>query len=213
MDPEKYWRERSQRSEKQQETSFAQGCYEFLRNKEAKTILEVGCGDGRDTIYFAKKGYVVTAVDVSVIALNILKNKIAIEKINKIEIPITVTNQDIRSLSFAENSFDIIYTHLSLHYFIDKETKNIFKGLYDLLKKGGYIFVKCKSLKDPHFGKGKEIEKNVFNQNGKQRHFFDQQYMKECLTNFNMLSLKKTSGRYSTYEDHTSAFIEAIATK
>ena len=208
---QQYWQKRTERKEKQDPTEFAKKCAEFLKDKSYKTLLDLGCGDGRDSIYFAKSGYEVTAVDVSPVALQILQKKINEEKITNIKI----IEQDLQNVHFPENSFDVICAHLSLHYFIDEQTVHIFKNLYKLLKQNAYLFIKCKSIEDEEFGKGKEIEKNVFmTKENYVRHFFDEEYMKEGLADFKIIKIEKTRGTYKgLLGEKTSHFIEAIATK
>ncbi|MDW5564328.1 MAG: class I SAM-dependent methyltransferase, partial [Methanomassiliicoccus sp.] len=36
-----------------------------LRSHDVKTVLELGCGQGRDTWYFARNGMTITALDYS----------------------------------------------------------------------------------------------------------------------------------------------------
>ncbi len=206
-----YWKKRTERTEKRDPTEFAKQCIEFLKDKSRKTLLDLGCGDGRDSIFFAKKRYKVTAVDVSPIALQILKKKIHEEKITNIKI----IEQNLQDLQFPESSFDIIYAHLSLHYFLDEQTEQIFKMLHKLLKRDGFLFIKCKSTEDEEYGEGKEVEKNVFvREENYVRHFFDEEYMKQKLSNFKIIKMEKTKGRYEGLQgEKTSHFIEAIAKK
>ncbi|MBI5002982.1 class I SAM-dependent methyltransferase [Candidatus Woesearchaeota archaeon] len=211
LQQDQYWKKRTERKEKRDPTEFAKQCIEFLKDKSRKTVLDLGCGDGRDSIFFAKRGYEVTATDVSPVALEILNKKINEEKITNIQ----VIEQDLQNLQFPESSFDIIYTHLSLHYFLDEQTEQIFKMLHKMLTRGGFLFIKCKSTEDEEFGKGKEVEKNVFvTEENYVRHFFDEEYMKQKLSNFQIINIEKTKGTYEGSQgEKTSHFIEAIATK
>src|SRR3989338_8769959 len=205
---QEYWKKRTERKEKRDPTEFAKQCAEFLRDKSSKTLLYLACGDGRDSIFFAKQGYEVTAADVSPVALQILKKKISEEKITNIKI----IEQNLQNLQFPENSFDVIYAHLSLHYFLDEQTTNIFKNIYKILKQDGFLFIKCKSIEDEEYGKGKEVEENVFvTEENYLRHFFDEEYMKEKLARFKIIKIEKTKGTYEgLHGEKISRFIEAI---
>ena len=65
--------------------------------------------------------------------------------------------RSLSKINFNNNSFDIIYAHLSLHYFTDKITTKIFNKLYTILKPNGIIFIKYKSVKDTLYGQGEKI--------------------------------------------------------
>jgi 2-polyprenyl-3-methyl-5-hydroxy-6-metoxy-1,4-benzoquinol methylase len=50
-------------------------CYEeFVKNKVQK-ILELGCGQGRDSLFFASKGLEVHAIDSTKVAIEDLNDK------------------------------------------------------------------------------------------------------------------------------------------
>ena len=84
-------------------------------------------------------------------------------------------------LPFRDNTFDVVYARLSLHYFRDSVTKEIFKEIHRILKPDGRLSFLCKSTGDSFYGKGEEIEKDLFEYEGYMRHFFTENYAKECL--------------------------------
>ncbi len=178
----------------------AKRAYELIKTRGLKTLLDLGCGDGRDAIYFSKKGLKVTAVDFSEGAINKLKSQT--DQINCVL-------EDIRNIQFKDNVFDVIYARLSLHYFDDQTTKNIFDNLSRILKKGGLIFVKCKSTDDPLFGQGEKVGENMYKKEHL-RHFFTREYMAENLKRFRIIKMRRTSSYAS---GKRSAFVEGVATK
>jgi len=191
-------------------TNFAEETIDFLKNKQTKTILEIGAGDGKDSLFFAKHGYKVTATDISETAIDILKEAVKAQNIKNI----TTIVEDTKNLTLQQK-FDAIYANLSLHYFTDKETTKIFENLYNHLNQNGYIFINCKSTDDFLYGKGKELEEDVYEYKEKIRHFFSKQYLKEKLTNFKIVRLESTAEKHTTIEENTntSNFTKAIAQK
>lgn len=110
-----------------------------------------------------------------------------------------------------DNSFDVVYAHLSLHYFDDETTKKIFKKISFILKPGGYLFVKCKSTDDKLYGVGKKIGIDMYQKKGEWlRHFFSKRYMEEMLVDFKIIKIRKSSSVYHSYK---SSFIESFAKK
>lgn len=200
MSKDKAWQNRWANNDKWPESRFAKRVFSFLKNKKVSTLLELGCGGGRDAVYFTRKGLRVVALD----SFESEKQQTKLQQAG-----IKFINKDIADINFKPNAFDVIYAHLSLHYFNDKDTQNIFRKLYKILKPGGYLFVKCKSINDPLFGRGKKIEKDFY-EFGHRRHFFTKEYMRNNLHVFEIVKIQKTN---SFVHPGKAAFIEAFAKK
>jgi ubiquinone/menaquinone biosynthesis C-methylase UbiE len=182
------------------ESQFAKRVCVFLENKKLRTLLDLGCGGGRDAQYFSRRGFQVTALDVTT-------SQPQQEKLKNNNV--RFIKSDSRNLKIRGNSFDIIYAHLSLHYFDNETTDKILGSLYRILKPGGYIFIKCKSVDDPLFGQGKKIEENFYVLEHP-RHFFSKEYMREKLKKFEIIKISRTN----TFKHPGKAsFIEAFARK
>ena len=200
MSEASYWDEKWSGRKPEQANTFAKRAYHLIKLRNFNTLLDVGCGNGRDSIYFSDRDLVVTAVDLSIGAINALKNQ---------KHGINCICEDMRNLAFKDGSFEVIYAHLSLHYFDDLTTGQIFNNLYKILTANGLLFIKCKSVNDPLFGQGEKVGEYTYKM-GHVRHFFSKEYMMEKLYQFKILMIRKTS---SFYAGHQSSFIEAIAMK
>ena len=106
------------------------GVSEKLR--EESSVLDIGCGDGRNSIYLAKKGFKVTAFDIS---------KYAIKKIKYIAkkegLQINAFVQDMTTFSFLKK-FDLIINHGSLHLIERSEWSQLIKKMKENTNKNGY---------------------------------------------------------------------------
>ena len=114
----------------EQPSNFALLCFNHMKTNNAKRILELGAGHGRDTIFFASNGIEVEALDYSVIAIDIL-DKIRKEK----SLPIKPGIFDAKSpFAIQDSFFDAVYSHMLLNmrfslkqlHFIFSEIKRVY---------------------------------------------------------------------------------------
>ena len=82
-----------------------------LFTKEDKTnVLELGCGQGRDTIFLARKGFKICALDYSTQGLEAIDQKAQELKLSD---RIVTKVHDVRNpLPFADETFDACYSHM-----------------------------------------------------------------------------------------------------
>ena len=98
-------------------------------------ILDMAAGFGRHAILFAKKGFKVSAVDLSENLLSIAQNNAEKEGAN-----IEFIQSDIRHFTSAKKYNLIINLFTSIGYFeSDDENYNILKNAFELLKDGGFF--------------------------------------------------------------------------
>ncbi|HID93382.1 MAG TPA: class I SAM-dependent methyltransferase [bacterium (Candidatus Stahlbacteria)] len=112
--------------------------FELLIKKyriEGKKMLELACGTGTCSIYFAKHGYNVKGLDVSTSMLEIARKKASREGVN-----IEFVKADMRNFNFDE-TFDLVVCLFdSINYILKKEElENCFNNTYNVLKEGGYF--------------------------------------------------------------------------
>lgn len=168
-------------------------------------ILELGCGAGNDSNYFAMLGHQVLATDFSEVAIE--KNREFYKNDNLTFEVLDISN----ALPFKNNSYDLVYARLSLHYFTDEKTREIVGEIARILKPGGLLAFVCKSTSDPKYGVGKMIEKDMYENGGHVRHFFSKNYTEKLLQD-EFETLKLEEGEEEFYSD-ISAFIKVIARK
>jgi SAM-dependent methyltransferase len=162
-------------------SDFAQKCYSDFKRYDVKTLLELGCGQGRDSIFFASNGLNVHAIDSS---------KVAIENINqKIKgknIALHLSHFEVRQdLPFDSNYFDAVYSHMFYNMrFTDEELNYLFKESSRVLKNNGLLCFSVRSDKDVFYNKGKKIDSNVYEINGFQIRFFTKEQIKSFLSDY-----------------------------
>jgi tellurite methyltransferase len=95
------------------------------------SILEVGCGEGKNALFLAQKGFDVHAFDIS--PAGILKMK-KIASMNNIQI--NAWTQDLKEYYFKK-SFDVIISYGTLHFVEKNAWKNFIKNAQSNTRIGG----------------------------------------------------------------------------
>ena len=145
--PINYWnnfyKKESKNVEIYNESTFAKFTYKKILNKKGK-ILDIGCGNGRDSYFFNKKGFKVVGIDISQKAIQKnLKNKVKNLIFKKFDI----------GKNKIKTKFEIIYCRFFLHT-IDETLENKLINLIRNAKNNGTIvFFEFRNYKDKIFGK------------------------------------------------------------
>jgi cyclopropane fatty-acyl-phospholipid synthase-like methyltransferase len=146
----------------------------FFDEHHCKSILEFGCGQGRDTVFFARAGLNVHAVDFSGISVSQLsENILKLKPKGKVKVSQVDLSKNFPEIGKREG-IDAVYSNLFYCMpFSDEELQRIFDFVYNTLPKGGlHIFSIRNKKRDPSFGKGKEVAKDTFEINGFRVRFF-----------------------------------------
>ena len=101
-----------------------------LGNIQGLRILDLGCGAGENSVYFAKRGAVCVAADYSP---GMVKVALQLAAANQVEIEGCTENAI--ALSFPDNSFDIVYASNLLHHLPNPQAA--IREMYRVLKPGG----------------------------------------------------------------------------
>lgn len=122
-------------------------------------LLELGAGLGQDSRFFAEAGYNVIATDIEPSILELDQSKMGAD----IQERIQFQQLDMRQpFPIADNSFDIVYAHLSLHFFDEATTRKIFAEIGRILKHDGVLAFLVRSKKDPGYGTGHLVEEDFY---------------------------------------------------
>lgn len=169
-------------------------------------VLELGCGVGRDAVYFAGKGHTVTATDGSGVVIRQNRQQLADPAVN-------FSVLDIRQkLPYKDAGLAVVYANLSLHYYLDAETRRIIAEITRVLAPGGVLAFACKSRDDFRSEGAETIEENVVvGTTGHAMHFFSEDYAKNLLKgDFEILYLDDIDEEYN---GRVSGIVRCIAKK
>lgn len=105
----------------------------LMGDLRGKKLLDVGCGLGESSVYFALLGAKVTALDLSP---GMVDCAVALGQAHGVTIHGVV--QSGESLEVPKEYFDIVYTANTIHHVTDKDL--LFRQIHKALKPGGRFF-------------------------------------------------------------------------
>lgn len=107
-------------------------------------VLDAGCGQGRNLVYFLRSGYEVFAVDESHEAIAQTRRLAAALAPHLPEENFRV--EAVEKMSFADTSFDVVLSSAVLHFASDEGLwEAMLKEMWRVLKPGGIFFARLAS--------------------------------------------------------------------
>lgn len=143
--------------------------------------LDLGCGIGQFSRRLMELGYNVVSADISNIALNKVK------EFNKNTIKLDMEEP----LPFVDNTFDLVFANLSIHYFSDEGTKKLMLEIKRILKKDGLFIGSVNGIQgietlDDYAVK---LEDHFYFTKNKYIRLFDRKDLKKYLQFFNIIKI------------------------
>ncbi len=209
MNPQDYWNKKhpeySTKDWIRKTTIFAKQAIEHFPKQGQ--ILELGCGQGQDSLFFAKSGYEVLATDFSESALDEAKKQITDEIKYKIGFQLLDLNYP---LPFQSDSFEVVYSHLAVHYFGEVRTKALFDEIYSVLKPGGIFAILTNTIEDPEVASGKKLEEEFYEIGDIPKRYFSVESMRKFTSKFEPLLLDNQG---ETHKDDIKTLIRFVGRK
>lgn len=173
-------------------------------------VLELGCGQGFDAMLIAEAGYRVEALDFSDNALSIARGRLAAHDGG---LRIRFLCRDIsRPLPYPNQTFSGIFSYLSLHYFDDAATSQAFAEITRVSSPSCIFSFTVRSVTDPLFGKGKQLDRRLYDYNGHIRHFFDEVELAALLGSaWAIEELRPVRAHYLSSDYPAGGIIKALA--
>lgn len=182
---DKYYNSRNVKGGSVHEPSlFACAVYEKYMEK-GKDLIEFGCGNGRDSVYFAEKGLNVIGIDASSVAIEELQKKVSMKNC------IFICDDFVDVESIYQTQYDYCYSRFTLHAINERQETQILFKAYDMLRKGGYLFIEARSIHDGKYGLGKQVEKNAFVYDEHYRRYIDPEELCKKLKEIGFVIVEK----------------------
>lgn len=157
-------------------TKLAELAHSLIKDKPIKNILEIGCGQGRDALFFSGKGYFVETFDISENAIkfvNKTKESFNIKNLNAIV-------HDVQEpFPHSNNFFDFIYSNLALQFFDLESLEKIFENINRVMKYNATILFSTKKKGDKYHDFGTKVNEHAFEHKGITRYFYDKQILEQ----------------------------------
>ena len=159
-------------------------------NKEGVTnILELGAGQGRDTLFFAQKGFHIQVLDYSQTGLDNIIKKAKTLGVDKL---ITGKIHDVRdSLPFTDEKIGGCFSHmLYCMALTTKELKFLSDEIHRVLKNGGVNIYTVRHTGDGDYKNGIHRGEDLYESGGFIVHFFSKEKVKQLSNGFDIVNIE-----------------------
>ena len=187
VDNSAYWNQYYKNRVCSQEPSpFAQ--YVATLVEPGKRMVELGCGNGRDAVFFAGRELQVTALDMSREAITQLRSR----NIANAEF---LCGDFVNSNVHQPDSYDYAYSRFTIHAINRNQEQVLLNNLFRGLRPNGKLFIEVRGVNDPLFGKGRQVERNAY--------FYDNHYRRFIVLDELVESLEQRGFRVDYAQERT----------
>lgn len=177
----------------------------FVSNfKIEGTLIELGCGNGRDAAYFASK-------DIQVLGTDQCHSSIG--RLNELNLPNAIFEvADFTNLS-TEKQFDNIYSRFTLHSVEEDAQERVIAWASKAIR-NGYFAIEVRSVKDSFCGQGELVGKNTWFKDNHSRRFVECSELHKSLVKhgFEIIYEIESNG-LAVYKNEDPVVIRVIARK
>ena len=163
---------------------------EIFKEEKIFSIIELGAGLGRDSIFFAKNNIKIEALDYSISGLKVINDKIKKNNLSKFA---STKLFDIRKkLPFPDNSIEGCYSHmLYCMALTKKDLEKLNNEILRVLKPGGLNIYTVRHTNDGDFKNGIHRGEDLYENDGFIVHYFSKEKVNSLLDGFNNISVEK----------------------
>ena len=160
----------------------------IFQENNINTIIELGAGLGRDSIYFSINNLSVTSLDYSQSGINTINKKINKDKLKNIKTKVF----DIRQkLPFEDNSIDGCFSHML--YCMALSNQNLFnlnKEICRILKPDGLNIYTVRNEHDGDYKNGIHRGEDMYENDGFIVHFFNKTKINQLTDGFKNIKIE-----------------------
>jgi SAM-dependent methyltransferase len=149
-------------------------------------VLELGAGQGRDTLYLARQGLEVTALDIAPGTVETISAKARAAGLTNM---VSVARHDMREpLPLPDDSADASYSHMLFCMALTTvELERLAGELRRVLRPGGLVVYTART--DAHYGTGTPRGDDMYEHGGFIVHFFDRALIDRLAAGFELIDV------------------------
>jgi len=187
----------------QEPSELGRRALDVFKERKIKKVLELGCGQGRDTWLFLENGLEVRALDYSETGICQMNDRAKSKGWGK---RINLQSHDVRNgIPLPDNSVEAVFSHMFFTMELtEKEIANIMKECLRVLKPGGLNIYSVRNDHDPHYGKfvhkGEDMYQNPM---GFVVHFFTEDKVRRLSKGYELLWIKE-------FDDTSPPFVKKL---
>jgi len=153
-----------------------------------RRVLELGCGQGRDSLSLARRGFDVLALDYAEPALATLVDDAAAAGLGD---RLDVLQHDVRApLPLPDANFDSSYSHMLFCMALTTpELERLAREVRRVIRPGGLVVYTVRHTGDVHYGTGDARGDDMFEHGGFIVHFFDRDLVERLADGFELIEV------------------------
>ena len=161
---------------------------EMFMEEGMTKLLELGGGQGRDTMFFAQNGFQVQVLDYSESGVKNINEKADRQSLSKL---VTAKTYDIRNpLPFENETFDACYSHmLYCMALTTKELADLNSEIRRVLKNNGLNVYTARHVGDADYGTGIHRGEDMYEVGGFIVHFFSKEKVEQLSKGYEVVGI------------------------
>lgn len=187
-----------------QPSDFARFVSVYLQ--PGQKLIDLGCGEGRDSLHFQSLGLRVSAVDSAREAIRLLDGQ------NR---PIFAVCDDfVRAKALFCVDYAYAYARWVIHAVGRGQQREMIGNVQQSLSPGGLFFIEVRTVNDPKYGRGTALEPDAFFYDGHYRRFIRPDELVRDLEEAGfIIDRREESDQFSVVGDDRPSLLRLIARK
>jgi cyclopropane fatty-acyl-phospholipid synthase-like methyltransferase len=167
----------------------------FLNEAHPPTgeALDLGCGEGRNSLLLAHYGYHVHAVDSSSQGMQKLEKYAYSQGLDTINYEVA----DVRTVRLTTNCYDAIVAVTILDHITEEEGHKVAETIIDALKPGGFVFIEAFTVHDPAANAAQKENETISETASFVQHYFEDRELADWFSTLEALKYEE----FMKYDD------------